>query len=228
MRAEKRSTASGSSGADWTASASSERAPTGVFSSWDTLATKSRRTASTRWASDRSSIMTSEAVDDNGATRTRACIATRPRGGRRSSSSSSRMAPSRRTCVTSATISGMSTRAPWLIPRFAASGDARSTVLSDPTTNAAPGRTARTRRIPSGTFGDGTPAGSAEPVVGCACDSADERRPNKRSTNTPRTVPPRAPATNATVGSTTSPYRVGDRANAEIAQKSGILDPEPL
>ena len=40
--------ASGSSAAPSIASASSDSAPTGVFSSWPTLATKSRRTASTR------------------------------------------------------------------------------------------------------------------------------------------------------------------------------------
>ena len=55
MRAAKRCTASGSSAAPSIASASSDSAPTGVFSSWPTLATKSRRTASMRRASVTSS-----------------------------------------------------------------------------------------------------------------------------------------------------------------------------
>ena len=48
IRPAKRRTASGSSAASSTASASSEIAPIGVFSSWLTLATKSRRVASMR------------------------------------------------------------------------------------------------------------------------------------------------------------------------------------
>ena len=48
MRAAKRCTASGSSAASWIASASRVSPPTGVFSSWETLATKSRRTLSSR------------------------------------------------------------------------------------------------------------------------------------------------------------------------------------
>ena len=112
IRALKRCTASGSSLALCTASASSESAPTGVLSSCDTLATKSRRTASMRCASDRSSTSTSAAVGDSAATRTRACRIPLPSGGRRSSRSSSRITPSRRTAVTSARISGMSRRPP--------------------------------------------------------------------------------------------------------------------
>ncbi len=58
IRPANRRTASGSSLASSTASASSDSAPTGVFSSWLTLATKSRRTSSTRRASERSSTIT--------------------------------------------------------------------------------------------------------------------------------------------------------------------------
>ena len=50
IRLANRWTASGSSEASVTASASSRMAPTGVLSSWLTLATKSRRTASTRFS----------------------------------------------------------------------------------------------------------------------------------------------------------------------------------
>ena len=59
IRPAKRWTASGSSAASVTASASSRIAPTGVFSSWLTLATKSRRTASTRRSRVRSSTSAS-------------------------------------------------------------------------------------------------------------------------------------------------------------------------
>ncbi len=66
MRPANRSTASGSSEASMTASDSSESAPTGVFSSWLTLATKSRRTASMRRASVRSSTSSSTSRDPRG------------------------------------------------------------------------------------------------------------------------------------------------------------------
>ena len=59
MRPAKRRTASGSSAASSTVSASRARAPTGVLSSWLTLATKSRLTSSTRRLSVWSSASTS-------------------------------------------------------------------------------------------------------------------------------------------------------------------------
>ena len=67
IRPANRRTASGSSAASRTASASSLIAPTGVFSSWETLATKSRRTVSTRRSRVRSSTSASTSVDDSGA-----------------------------------------------------------------------------------------------------------------------------------------------------------------
>ena len=74
-------------------------APTGVLSSWDTLATKSRRTRSTRRSRVRSSTSASTRVEDSGAIRTVTC-----RGvawWRAISSSVSRIWPSRRTSATS-------------------------------------------------------------------------------------------------------------------------------
>ena len=59
IRLANRATASGSSLASRTASASRAMPPTGVFSSWLTLATKSRRTSSTRRALVRSSTRSS-------------------------------------------------------------------------------------------------------------------------------------------------------------------------
>ena len=71
MRPANRSTASGSCTASSTVSASRARAPTGVLSSWLMLATKSRRTSSTRrlsvWSSASSS--TSPPSADLGAER---------------------------------------------------------------------------------------------------------------------------------------------------------------
>ena len=69
IRPANRLTASGSSEASATASASSRIAPTGVLSSWLTLATKSRRTASTRRSRVRSSTSASTSREPSGATR---------------------------------------------------------------------------------------------------------------------------------------------------------------
>ena len=76
IRAENRCTASGSSAASPTASASRLSAPTGVFSSWLTLATKSRRIASTRRSRVRSSTRTSTSLLPSGATRAATCLST--------------------------------------------------------------------------------------------------------------------------------------------------------
>ena len=78
MRPAKRSTASGSSAASRTASESRESAPTGVFSSWLTFATKSRRTASMRRASVRSSTRSSTSREPSGATRAETASASPP------------------------------------------------------------------------------------------------------------------------------------------------------
>ena len=97
IRPAKRWTASGSSEASITASESSESAPTGVFSSWLTLATKSRRTASIRRASVRSSTSSSTSREPSGATRAETARASpRPAPRRGRSSSTWRISPSRR------------------------------------------------------------------------------------------------------------------------------------
>ena len=69
IRSAKRRTASGSSAASCIASESRRIAPTGVFSSWETLATKSRRTSSTRFSRVRSSTSASTSREPSGATR---------------------------------------------------------------------------------------------------------------------------------------------------------------
>ena len=111
IRLANRCTASGSSAASCTASASSLIAPTGVFSSWLTLATKSRRTASTRRSRVRSSTRARTRREPSGATR-----ALTLRGGpdvRVTISSASRIWPSRRTSWTRV-LSSSETR---LVPR---------------------------------------------------------------------------------------------------------------
>ena len=75
MRPANRTTASGSSFASSTASASRFSAPIGVLSSWLTLATKSRRIASTRCTWVRSSARTTTSRDVSGATRACTCVA---------------------------------------------------------------------------------------------------------------------------------------------------------
>ena len=69
IRSANRLTASGSSEASATASDSSRMAPTGVLSSWLTLATKSRRTSSIRRSRVRSSTRASTSRLPSGATR---------------------------------------------------------------------------------------------------------------------------------------------------------------
>ena len=97
IRPAKRSTASGSSEASMTASERRESAPTGVLSSWLTFATKSRRTASMRRASVRSSTRSSTRREPSGATRAETARASpRPVPRRGRSSSTWRISPSRR------------------------------------------------------------------------------------------------------------------------------------
>ena len=78
IRLAKCCTASGSSAASWTASASRVSAPIGVLSSWETLATKSRRIASTCFSRVRSSASTRTSRLLSAATRACTC-----RGGAR-------------------------------------------------------------------------------------------------------------------------------------------------
>ena len=69
MRPPNRATASGSSAKSVTASASSDIAPMGVLSSWETFAMKSRLTASTRRDSVWSSHSTRTKAGPSAATR---------------------------------------------------------------------------------------------------------------------------------------------------------------
>ncbi len=102
IRPANRSTASGSSAASSTVSASRASAPTGVFSSWLMLATKSRRTSSTRrlsvWSSASSRISPpSPTAGPSGATRTAKLVARPLNRLVMMSISPSRGMPSRRT-----------------------------------------------------------------------------------------------------------------------------------
>ena len=134
IRAEKRLTASGSSAASCTASASSRIAPTGVFSSWLTLPTKSRRTASTRRSRVRSSTRASTSRAPSGATRAVTWRAGTP--GRAITSSVSRIWPSRRTCWTSVASSTDTSDCPRTSPMAYAGAEALSTVSLSSTTTA--------------------------------------------------------------------------------------------
>lgn len=114
IRPAKRCTASGSSAASATASESSESAPTGVLSSWLTLATKSRRTASIRRRSVRSSTSTRTSREPSGATRTETESGSPERAtpGRGTSSSTWRISPSRRVARARASICSTATAPP--------------------------------------------------------------------------------------------------------------------
>ena len=101
-----------------TASESRESAPTGVLSSWLTLATKSRRTASIRRASVRSSTSSSTSREPSGATRAETARASpRPVPRRGRSSSTCRISPSRRVSRAMCSIGSTASLPPRTSPR---------------------------------------------------------------------------------------------------------------
>lgn len=117
IRPANRSTASGSSEASMTASESRDSAPVGVLSSWLTLATKSRRTASMRRASVRSSTSSSTSREPSGATRAETARASpRPVPRRGRSSSTWRISPSRRVSLAMFSIGSTASRPPLTSP----------------------------------------------------------------------------------------------------------------
>ena len=126
IRPANRCTASGSSAASITASESSLIAPTGVLSSWLTLATKSRRIDSTRRSRVRSSTRASTSWELSGATRAVTWRGGSP--GRCMSSSVSRIWPSRRTCRTRSASSRSVISWPRTSPIAMAGAEAFSTV----------------------------------------------------------------------------------------------------
>ena len=150
MRPANRTTASGSSFASATASASRLSAPIGVLSSWLTLATKSRRMASTRCASVRSSARTTISRDVSGATRAWICVALPRRWSSRTSAS--RTWPSRRTWWTRV-MSSSGRRSSRTRPIATAGADAWRTVSSASTITADDDRTESTASAPGGTTG---------------------------------------------------------------------------
>ncbi len=195
IRPANRRTATGSSAASHTASASSLIAPTGVLSSWETLATKSRRTVSTRRSRVRSSTRASTSVEVSGATRT---VTWRGRHALRVISSSvSRIWPSRRTCVTSSASSCDIRLVPDTRPMAYAGALAFSTVSSPPTTTALLRSTESTDAMPSGTAGSSV-SGSRLCWRSLTCHA---------SMAPPATSAPMSAATNAcVVGSTSESY----------------------
>ena len=155
IRPAKRWTASGSSEASLTASASSRMAPTGVFSSWLTLATKSRRTSSTRFSRVRSSTSASTSRAPSGATRAVRVRAVPPAGAGRTSSLS-RICPSRRTCATSSSSSGTTRVLPRTSPKAYAGAEALRTWSDSSTTTALDRRMLSTAATPAWTTGCST------------------------------------------------------------------------
>ena len=115
MRPAKWRTASGSSAASWTVSASTWRAPTGVLSSWEMLATRSRLDSSTRMRALRSSPTTRTASRARGRMRT---WSWREGASSAAPSITSRSAPSpvRRAARTASSTSAMPMRVPRTSP----------------------------------------------------------------------------------------------------------------
>src|SRR6478672_2725942 len=154
IRPANRFTASGSSAASCTASASSLIAPTGVFSSWLTLATKSRRTASTRRSRVRSSTSASTSREPSGATRAVTWRAGMPMRDIRISVS--RICPSLRTWRTRSASSSEDRAVPRTRPRAYAGAEALSTTSLSSTTTALERSTESTVATPGGTTGSST------------------------------------------------------------------------
>ena len=153
MRPAKRRTASGSSAASSMVSASRASAPTGVFSSWLMLATKSRRTSSTRrlsvWSSASSRMRPSV---PSGATRTAKLVRRPPNELPDRSTSPSRVCPSRRTCRTRASSSPTMSWPSLTKPKVRAAWLAISTLSARSSTTAEEESTDRTDATPGGSL----------------------------------------------------------------------------
>ena len=181
IRSANRLTASGSSEASATASESSRIAPTGVLSSWLTLATKSRRTSSIRRSRVRSSTSASTSRLPSGATRAVTWRAGSP--ARPITSSISRIWPSRRTCATTSLSSGSTTWEPRTSPKAYAGADALTTMSVSSTTTALLRSTESTVATSGGTAGGWTTEGDGLLAVAdvpgqhraTGDDGADER-----------------------------------------------------
>ena len=202
IRPAKRCTASGSSAASVTASASRRIAPTGVFSSWLTLATKSRRTASTRRSRVRSSTSASTSRAPSGATRAVSVRVTRRRARAcrcRSRGSARRVAPG----AMRSSSSGSSTVLPRTSPKAYAGAEALRTWSDSSTTTALERRMLRTAATPAWTTG----CSAAGAVCRCRSLMCHAR------TAPPATMAPTSAARAAcVVGSTLTSYAPGPRS----------------
>ena len=173
IRSAKRCTLSLSSAELRMASARSASAPTGVLSSWLTLATKSRRTASTRRSSARSSTRTTNVPDDSGATVARRSSMPRPSGGRRTRISRSWGTPRSAQAWMSSCTSATASASRRTSPRASARGVVRSTLPSASTTSEAIGSAASspttssdTGRPAPGVNSTGREARAGRPAIG--------------------------------------------------------------
>src|SRR6478736_3591147 len=199
IRFAKRATASGSSCASSTASASRERPPTGVLSSWLTLARKSRRISSTRAALERSSTRRSTWSAPRGATRAATTRRPSPMPFCRVSSAS-RMTPSRRTARARWSSSGWTSSWPRTKPWATAAGELLTTRSDESTRMPLERSTAMTSPTPGGSGGAG----------GGGISAAVERSDRRTATiaTPPRARPAIPPSVAAVVGSTTLSVRI--------------------
>jgi len=187
--AAKRLTCTGSSAAWPRASPSRPIAPIGVFSSWLMFATKSRRTASSRYDSVRSSASSSMNRLPRRATRTERCRAASPSGPRDSSSSSVIGSSARRARSTTSTMRACTSVRFQTSPRVSARGDAVMTLLLGSSTTPADSSTWIICSTPSGTVVDATSAAM---------------RPRRAASSTATTVPPPSSAPSARARGTSS------------------------
>src|SRR6478735_7983168 len=201
MRVANRATASGSSCASRMASASRAIPPTGVLSSWLTLARKSRRISSTRAAWVRSSTRRSTWLAPSGATRADTTMRPSPIP-LRSASSASRMTPSRRTARARSSSSVCTTSCPRTRPWATAAGELLTTRSDASRRMPLERSTAMTSATPGGSVGSGKRTSSA------AVDRSDRR--TATIATPPRARPAMPPSVAAVVGSTTPSVRTAD------------------
>ena len=203
MRLANRRTASSSSAEDSSASASREMAPTGVFSSWDTLATKSLRISSVRVISVRSSASSRMYSSPSMAARTCTMMVPWPeraaRAVRAASPGSRRRGGPRPSCPAAA-CGPRCGRGPGRRRRLP--GLARTTPSTASTTTKARPTTASTSAAPGGRAGSSTSTSTS-----CRCCSLTRKASTPK---VPNDRPTRPAMTPMSIGSTAPAYAVAD------------------
>lgn len=207
--------------------------PTGVFSSWETLAMKSRRTSSTRRAWVRSSTSSRMCWEPSGATRTSRASVPSPIGPRGTCSSTSRMTWSRRTPRATSRSAACARSASRTSPSGAADGVCMTTASELSMTIAMLPSTASTSATPaseisswcSGGRGSGrrSAPGVSRRSAGARPDRGSDRSaarraasPDRAATDALASQPIRAPSATAGNATTNHSTRAEYAASAQV------------